>query len=137
MLHSFRTFLLTQFSLSIGILLLFFVLCRQCFHRLELEQMGLIKQDIAKFIKLYSFLKSFTSRFEERNSIDAIVEDRKLYRPCLIREMLKQKFSSDDKTVEEFINNPSTIPDSRYVSLVLFGSQQFTDRFRVVIGQVF
>lgn len=62
---------------------------------------------------------AFITRFEQRNSIDAIVESRKLYRPCLIREMLKQKFTIDDKTVEEYINNPSTIPDLRYVSLVL------------------
>lgn len=75
-------------------------------------------------------------RFEERNSIDAIVESRKLYRPCLIREMLKQKFTSDDKTVEEYINNPSTIPDSRYVSLVLCPFRLLTDRFRAVTGPV-
>ena len=74
------------------------------------------------------------TRFEEKNSIDAIVEGRKLYRPCLIREMLKQKFSIDDKTVEEYINNPSTIPDLRYVSLVLCSFLLLTDRFRAVTG---
>ena len=76
------------------------------------------------------------TRFEERNSIDAIVEGRKLYRPCLIREMLKQKFSIDDKTVEEYINNPSTIPDLRYVSLVPCLFLLLTDRLRAVTGPV-
>lgn len=58
------------------------------------------------------------TRYEGGYAIDAIVKENGLYLPCLIREMLKQKFGVDDSAVEVIINNPTLISDLRYVSLV-------------------